>query len=173
MIAGACGGGAEVETAHEGTYAIVTHTVDTGCDGDEESVIDQFSHGLLEVHNESIFGVDFVQVDSCETAEQCAALRDPENLGAVEISESFEEGSDSGGFSGQAIVAGTSFEGDCVGERIEQFMDIDAELLRITLERTAEAPFAEDDDGFCTTDNALEATEGLGCAERTVIEAQR
>lgn len=172
-VTSACDGSGTVETVNEGTFAIVTHTLDGGCDGDPDSVIDQYSHSLLDVQNRSIFGVDFVSVVSCVDADDCVAKRDQSDPPNVEISESFDEGTDTDGFTASTIVAGIDFEGRCTGQRIEQVLEIDDSFLRITSERTPEVRFSPDGDGFCTTETAIAVTADQTCGERTIIEAQR
>jgi hypothetical protein len=162
-----CGG--DSGTGREGIYSVLGATRNpTACDveGPPQTGLEPFFY----IKNESFIGAHFVNVKTCMDATECemeANESDTIHIGRW----TFEEGSDSDGWTNRSAIA-FEFDGTCMGGVTETSLKFDGMTVRIE-ERSFDAvpfpPSAGEDE--CPDEKVEAAIEGVPCEDFEVVEA--
>ena len=166
-ILAACGGNDGL-TSHEGVYAIATWTSNpSSCDAEGPSIAD-IQDPFFFIKSESFLGEEFINVNVCPTAEQCAA--DARDDSTLHIGQwGFQSGSDGAGWTDDSAFA-IEVQGTCNATRVQTTMTFTGTSVRIE-ERTSSGTFAPDATGDCPDDQAAAATASAPCETFEVVTA--
>ncbi|MFK7826442.1 MAG: hypothetical protein AB8G05_20010 [Oligoflexales bacterium] len=184
----ACGGSDSSETSSsslqntnlKGIYTISSYTKNSdNCTTEGNSILTENSPSLTFLEAFSAFGIQYLQVISCESVEECKTvatkLKNGETAGITLIySFTFEAGNDSVGYSGISVSTGFSRNDQCEDAKSSELkLNSDDESASITIRKESKISesYPLDSDGFCTSDGAKAATEGLECSELEVFKA--
>jgi hypothetical protein len=166
-----CGGGGDDGTALEGIYVIAEWTRnDAGCAQMGPSILPQPEMALYIKH-ENFLGTKFVNGVRCVDVAECEEQAADDETIYIDA-YAFDEGDDDAGWSGYNFSDDIIDDGDCVGE-LHEYLLRGTPGTSITIE-TYTYPvggFPEDADGWCDTDEARDAAEGLPCTSNEVVGA--
>jgi hypothetical protein len=162
-----CGGGG-LSTDFEGTYTIATWTENSAsCDLEGASILSQQSDTAFYIETASIFGNDFINAVRCTDAADCATKQADSTI--FLDGWAFDSGSDDKGWTGATTFAGVSGS-MCTGEYTEHTLTGPSpSSVRIESRTQLTRPFPTDKDGFCNTDDAKVAAEGMPCSKLEVV----
>lgn len=164
----------------KGIYTISSYTRNSNdCMGEGDSILSENSPGFAFIDSFSIFGIQYLQVTSCESVEDCkdisAKIKNGDNVGVSYVySFTFETGNDTDGYSGTSISTGFSRNAQCEEAKSSDLSlnsEDDASSIIIRKETKISDPFPTDADGFCTSDGAKAATESVECSQLEVFKA--
>lgn len=163
----------------EGVYELSSYTENTeSCDAEGASILENEAETLYTLRSGSFLGYNYLSFVSCADTADCQATKteiDDGTLFAGVGTFTFDSGSNSTGRTGQTVTTGASgLNGDtCTDGKLEDHklsINEDGSIM-ITTKVTYVDDYAEDDDGFCTTDGAKAAVGDNVCSEYQVLNA--
>lgn len=158
-------------SALQGIYQLDTWTEsEMGCTTEGPSVLDTSGLTHLYIKEVDFFGQSFLFASLCVDLADCRERgTDDETIDLGANSYSFESGSDSSGWTGDGYIIGGS-GGTCSGEVFSfRLSDEGDGVVRIENEITEVNDIPNDSEGFCDSDAAQEAAEGMPCARWEVL----
>lgn len=172
---GGGGGGPQGFAPFEGIYEITAHTENTaGCDVEGPSVLGNNAPMLASV--QISFFVAVLTLHPCDNLADCqsvAADAKANNVFPFGDGFVFDSVTSSGSVAnGTMTFTGSASGGGCTGSVTKHTLTrAEDGSIHIESRTTPSGPFAEDSEGFCTTDDAAAAAEGQACTELMVLDA--
>ena len=164
----ACGGGGLTDL--EGIYMISAWTEnDASCDADGASILDAQTETVFYIKSEDFLGAEFVNVVLCPDLNDCATrAADDETIHIDRFS--FEDGSDSSGWTGSGYSLSSGGGQACSGEVLEVALTSPADgQIRIEVQEKDVTDIGLDSDGFCDGDAAEAKAASQPCDRLEVL----
>jgi len=163
IFAAACGGDDAGKSSLEGIYEKDSWSLKAsgGCDAEGDSVLSEAGRDpFFVIYHAELLGVELLMVAHCASVPECRSTAADGSLFGL----GFDSGSDSSGWTGGGATAGSSGGGTCQGEARDFTLEETAGAeATVSIVMTEAGEFPEDDEGFCTTDGARAAAEGMSC----------
>lgn len=164
--------GSGLGTALQGIYQISSWTENnSGCAAEGPSILADNTNKYLWLKLQNFF-VDFLAGVGCPDLTTC---RKDAKEGFIPLFGSwiFSEGSDTAGWKGNFIQAGTiSTPGKCAGSVVDFNLSQTGQgAIQIRIETRQSDEFAANSKNECTTDDAERAAKGKPCSKLEVIRA--
>ena len=166
-------------TAPEGLFPISSYFYnEEGCDDAGGDRLSEIEDRYMFFYYGDVFGQEYISAYGCSNAEGCAAIEDAINnaeMFMVGLNYTFSEEREDGSLAGITQSTGfSSGDGMCTNTTREAMVLTFTETgMEINVEIFEGEDYAEDADGYCTTDAAAVACENASCAflERVVLGA--
>ncbi len=159
----------------EGIYQIQSHNENSlACEPGGDSLLGPDSDQYLVAQKRDVFGTPLLYVWSCASPADCRAKLAAFDAGqSIQLDFSFiMHDADGDALIGGGASTGFGIDGVCTeGTVTETAITVDANGLSLVQQTTLADDYAQDGDGFCTTDLARDAAAGNACSEMTTLTA--